>query len=288
MNLCDKNEIRALLSRHGFHFSKSMGQNFLIDGGVPRRIVASSEIDAGCGVLEIGPGVGALTAELAAVAGMVVAVELDRALLPVLGETLSSRHNVEILNGDILKTDLPALVARSFSGLKPVVCANLPYNITSPVLTALIEASCFQRITVMVQREVALRICSPAGGADYGAFSVFMQYHAVPARLFDVPPDCFFPPPRVTSSVLSLEPRAAPPAAVEDKALFFSVVRAAFSKRRKTLVNALLSAYGDRLTKDTLRGIVSDLGFGEDIRGERLDIPAFAALSSRIGAALAP
>ncbi|MDD4715826.1 MAG: 16S rRNA (adenine(1518)-N(6)/adenine(1519)-N(6))-dimethyltransferase RsmA [Oscillospiraceae bacterium] len=288
MNLCDQNEIRRVLTRHGFHFSKSKGQNFLVDDSVPEKIVSSAEVDAGCGVLEIGPGIGALTAALSQKAGKVTAVELDRGLLPVLRETLSSRGNVELISGDILKTDLRMLVKRSFPGLKPVVCANLPYNITSPVLLALIKSYCFQRITVMVQREVALRMCSPAGRADYGAFSVFVQYHAEPTLLFDVPPSCFFPRPKVTSSVISLKTRGDPAAPVEDEALFFQVVRAAFAQRRKTLLNALFAVFGSRLSKDTLRGILESCGFPADIRGERLDIPAFAALSRRIGAALAP
>ena len=166
MNLCDYNTIRDLLARHGFHFSKSMGQNFLIDPEVPRRIAESSGADAGCGVLEIGPGIGPLTAELAQRAGKVVAVELDRALLPVLAETMAPYPNVEIVPGDVLKLDLAALAAEKFSGLTPLVCANLPYNITSPVLESLVETPCFTAFTVMIQREVARRLCAPQGSSD--------------------------------------------------------------------------------------------------------------------------
>ena len=155
MNLCDYNTIRDLLARHGFHFSKSMGQNFLIDPEVPRRIAEASGADAGCGVLEIGPGIGPLTAELAQRAGKVVAVELDRALLPVLAETMAPYPNVEVVPGDVLKLDLTAIAAEKFQGLTPIVCANLPYNVTSPILEKLVESPCFTAFTVMIQREVA-------------------------------------------------------------------------------------------------------------------------------------
>ena len=175
MNLCDIRTIRALLGRHGFHFSKSMGQNFLIADWVPREIAAASGADADCGVLEIGPGIGPLTTELCRRAGKVTAVELDRALLPVLEETMAPWDNFHLIPGDILKMDLKDLVQREFPGLRPLVCANLPYNITTPVLTALVEAGCFEQVTVMIQKEVARRVAGGPGG-DYGAFSVFFQY----------------------------------------------------------------------------------------------------------------
>ena len=238
MNLCDYNTIRDLLARHGFHFSKSMGQNFLIDPEVPRRIAEASGADAGCGVLEIGPGIGPLTAELAQRAGKVVAVELDRALLPVLAETMAPYPNVEVVPGDVLKLDLTAIAAEKFQGLTPIVCANLPYNVTSPILEKLVESPCFTAFTVMIQREVAHRICAAPGSPDYGAFSVFCQYHAHTELLFDVPPDCFLPAPKVTSSVLRMVPKS-PPAEVDDETHFFRVVRAAFAQRRKTLANSL-------------------------------------------------
>ena len=188
MKLTDINQIKALLTRHGFRFSKSMGQNFLIADWVPEDIVAAAGIDRDTGVLEIGPGIGCLTAKLSDRAGKVLAVELDRALQPILAETLEGRDNVEILFGDVMKQDLPALVEAHLAPLRPVVCANLPYNVTSPVLTALIRAGCFEQITVMVQREVARRICAGAGSADYGAFGLFVQWYTQPEILFDVPP----------------------------------------------------------------------------------------------------
>ena len=228
MNLCDINQIKALLARHGFRFSKSMGQNFLIENWVPRDIAAASGAAPGFGVLEVGPGIGPLTRELSHLADKVVSVELDRSLLPILKETLSDRDNVEIVPGDILKTDIPALVAEKFSGLRPIACANLPYNITTPVLTAFLEAGCFQSITVMIQREVARRICAAPGTGDYGAFSLYCQVHAQTELLFDVPPECFIPAPKVTSSVLRLTPRPLPEE-IDDADAFFRVVKAAFA-----------------------------------------------------------
>ena len=207
MNLTDYNEIRALLARHKFRFSKSMGQNFLTAAWVPEDIAASAGLDEKTGVLEVGPGVGCLTRELSQRAGKVVSVELDRSLQPILAETLTGCENVEVLFGDVLKQNLPALVKESFPGLTPVVCANLPYNVTTPVLTKLIEAGCFERITVMIQREVARRICAGPGTADYGAFGLFVQWHCETELLFDVPPSCFVPQPKVTSSVIRLTRR---------------------------------------------------------------------------------
>ena len=207
-------------------------------------------------------------------------MELDRALLPILKETLADCPNAEIVPGDILKTDIPALVGEKFAGLTAVACANLPYNITTPAITALIEAGCFASITVMIQREVARRICARPGTGDYGAFSVFCQYHTAPELLFDVPPECFIPAPKVTS-VLRMVPRPAPEE-VDDPEHFFRVVRAAFAQRRKTLVNGLHAAFGDKLTKEQLANILVDCGLPADVRGERLGIAEFAGISRKI------
>ena len=282
MDLCDLNTIKALLGRHGFHFSKSMGQNFLIQDWVPRGLVEGAGVGPENGVLEIGPGIGPLTSQLSAAAQKVVAVELDRSLLPVLAETLQDCSNVEVLPADILKLDIPALVDEKFPGLVPMACANLPYNITTPVLTALIEANRFACIAVMIQREVALRICAAPGTADYGAFSVYCQYHAVPELLFDVGPECFVPAPKVTSSVIRMVPRSAPPEGVEDEKRFFRVVKAAFGQRRKTLLNALAAGLGG-VDKDRIKAAIADAGLEENIRGERLGIPEFAALTRALG-----
>lgn len=278
MNLCDVNQIKALLARHGFRFSKSMGQNFLIEPWVPRDIAAASGAGPETGVLEVGPGIGPLTRELSQLAGKVVSVELDRSLLPILKETLADRDNVEIVSGDILKTDIPALVREKFAGLTPIACANLPYNITTPAITALLESGCFQSITVMIQREVARRICAQPGTGDYGAFSVYCQVYAKTELLFDVPPECFIPAPKVTSSVLRLTPRPLPEE-IGDPVAFFRVVKAAFAQRRKTLLNALSAVYGGQFSKQELQAILQRCGLPGDIRGERLDIPQFAALA---------
>lgn len=278
LDLCDVNQIKQLLARHGFRFSKSMGQNFLIAPWVPREIADASGAAPGRGVVEVGPGIGPLTLELSRRAERVVSVELDRSLLPVLSESLAGRDNVEIVPGDILKTDIPALVREKLPGLEPVACANLPYNITTPAITALIEAVCFSRITVMIQREVARRICAAPGTADYGAFSVYCQYHTEPELLFDVEPACFIPAPKVTSTVIRMTPRPAPEE-VDDQTHFFQVVRASFAQRRKTLLNNLSTAFGGQYDKEALREIIAACGLPADVRGERLAIADFAALS---------
>lgn len=284
LDLCNINDIRQLLGRHGFRFSKAMGQNFLTAGWVPERIAEESKADGDCGVLEIGPGVGCLTAELAPRAGRVVSVELDRRLIPVLEETLSDFENVELVQGDILKLDIEKLVS-SFDGLRPVVCANLPYNITSPVLAKIIDSGLFERITVMVQREFARRVCAKAGESDYGAFTLYVNYHTEPELLFDVPPGCFMPQPKVTSTVVSLNRRSEPPVAA-DREMLFRVIKASFAHRRKTLVNGLCSAFGSRLTKEELATVVLSCGHDEQIRGETLDLEGFAAVTLELTAAL--
>lgn len=279
--LDERKAIEALLARHGFHFSKSRGQNFLIRRDVPRAIAEASGAGEGDGVLEIGPGVGALSCELCRRAGRVVAVELDRALLPILDETMAEFPNFEVVSGDVLKLDLPALVRERFAGLRPIVCANLPYNITTPALTALIEARSFACLTVLIQKEVAERLCARPGTAAYGAFSVYMQYHTEPELCFEVGPECFLPAPKVTSAVLRARVRETPPAAVTDERFFFRVVNAAFALRRKTLVNSLTTAFG-ALGKERLTEIVTSCGLDADVRGERLDLAAFAALAERL------
>ena len=278
MDLCNEKDIRALLGRHGFRFSKSMGQNFLIEGWVPRDIAEASGAGPDTGVLEIGPGIGPLTVQLARRAAKVAAIELDRTLYPILAETLAPYPNAEVVPGDAMKLDLAALVSDKFSGLTAIACANLPYNITTPVLTALIEAGCFASITVMIQREVALRICAAPGSSDYGAFSVFCQYHTQPELLFEVGPECFLPAPKVTSSVLRMVPKA-PPAEVDDEAHFFRVVRAAFAQRRKTLANSLSASLGGSCGKQAVARAIEACGLPAAVRGERLSISEFAALS---------
>ncbi len=284
MNLCSERDLRSLLARHGFRFSKSMGQNFLINPQVPADIAAACGADQSCAVVEIGPGVGALTVELSQRAGRVIAIELDKALLPLLGESLAGRPNVTVIPGDALKLDLAQLLAVYGDGLTPVVCANLPYNITSPVLTRLLEGGLFRDITVMLQREVARRICAAPGTADYGAFSVFCQYHADCEVLFDVPPEAFLPAPKVTSSVIRMITKA-PPILPEYEELFFRTVRGSFALRRKTLANSLASAFGE-LTKEQITRAIAACGLPERVRGESLDIPALYRLALALGAAI--
>ena len=283
MNLTNPSELKLLLSKHGFRFSKAMGQNFLIASWVPERIALEAGIDEVTGVLEVGPGVGCLTHELAQYAGRVLAVELDERLRPVLSETLADCENADVVFGDVLKQNLPELVREHFGGLRPVVCANLPYNVTSPLLTAFLEAGCFETVTVMIQREVAKRLCAKPGTADYGAFTVFTQWHAEPEILFDVSPGCFLPAPKVTSSVVKLTVRKAPPAEVQSEKRFFAVVRAAFNQRRKTLVNALSSGLSG-FAKEQIAQAIADCGLDERVRGETLGIAEFARLSDRLDA----
>ena len=276
MELTDINEVRALLARHGFRFSKSLGQNFLVASWVPRDIADSAGLDENTGVLEIGPGIGCLTKELSHRAGRVTAVELDESLKDVLAETLAGCGNVELIFGDILRQDIHALVRRHFDGLRPVVCANLPYNVTTPVLTALIESGEFDTITVMIQREVARRICAPANTPDYGAFGIFVQWHMTCELLFDVAPGCFIPQPKVTSSVIRLTRRTEKLYPVRDEALFFRIVRAAFNQRRKTLVNALSAGLG--LDKADIERAVTACGLDARVRGEALDAEQFVSI----------
>ena len=281
MRLTSPAELKALLERHGFRFSKALGQNFLIEPSVPRRIAEASGADESTLALEVGPGVGCLTSELALRAKKVVAIELDNALRGVLAETLGGLENVEIVWGDAAKLDLAALVRERAGALRPVVCANLPYSVTTPLLAAFIEAGCFERMTVMIQREVAQRLAAAPGTKDYGAFTVFVNWHCEVKRLFDVPPECFMPRPRVTSSVAALTPRAEPPCAVRDEALMFRCVRAAFSQRRKTLSNALSNGLGGFGRAEVLAALDA-AGIDPRTRGETLSGADFARLSDAL------
>lgn len=284
MDLCNRNDIQALLQRHGFHFSKAMGQNFLIQGWVPRDIAAASGADQHTGVLEIGPGIGPLTRELAQRAGKVVSVELDRRLYPVLEETMADFPNFTLIRGDVMQQELPALVREHFGGLRPILCANLPYNITTPLLTRVVESRCFQSLTVLIQKEVAQRICAAPGTADYGAFTLLMQYYTAPELLFEVPNTCFLPAPKVTSAVIHCPVRQQPPVEVGSEAMLWRTVRAGFALRRKTLVNSLQTGFS--LPKDRLAAIVSACGLPENVRGERLSLADYAALADALAAVM--
>lgn len=282
MNLCDIEVIRSVLGRHGFRFSKSLGQNFLTDESVPRRIAEMSGAGETGNVVEVGPGMGCLTAALCKKAEKVVAVELDRALLPVLDETLAEFDNYTVVQGDVLALDLAALRREQFAEGNVVACANLPYYITTPAITALLESGMFEKITVMVQKEVAERVCASAGTAAYSAFSIYVQYHAEAELLFDVPADCFVPKPKVDSAVLQLRPRKKPAVEVQDEKLYFALVRAAFNMRRKTLVNALGPVLGGEMSKEEITQLVASIGLDERVRGERLQLADFAALANAV------
>ena len=281
MELTDLATIRTLCEKYDFALSKGFGQNFIVNPGVPPKIVDAAGIDRSFGVLEIGPGIGPLTAELAQRAGKVVAVELDRALLPVLAETMAPYPNVEIVPGDVLKLDLKALTAEKFPGLTPMVCANLPYNVTSPILEKLVETPCFPSFTVMIQREVARRLCAPQGSAEGGSFSLFLQYHMEPELLFDVPPEKFLPAPKVTSSVIRCVRRDRPAVEVEDEAFFFKVVRGGFLLRRKTLANSLAAALPG-VSKEAVQQAIAGVGLPAAVRGEQLTLEDFAKLSAAL------
>jgi 16S rRNA (adenine1518-N6/adenine1519-N6)-dimethyltransferase len=262
--------------------SKSLGQNFLTDASVADRIVREARLDASFGVLEIGPGTGALTPGLCAAAGRVVAVELDGRLIPALEAKLAGAGNAEIVQGDIMKIDIGGLVEEKFSGLRRVVCANLPYGITTPAITALLRSEAFESLTVMAQREVAARICAAPGSPDCGSFSIFCQYHAECAVLFDVPPDAFVPRPSVWSSVVRLVARRERAVPREGEKMFFRVSRAAFAQRRKTLVNALSASFGHRIEKSAISQAICALGYSPLIRGEVLGVSDFAEISAAL------
>ncbi len=281
INVTDIQVMKPLLAAHGFHFSKAKGQNFLIAGWVPRQIAEDAGVDETAGVLEIGPGIGPLTQQLCLRAKKVVACELDERLKPILALTLEDFDNIDILWQDVLKTDVKALVAEHFAGLRPMACANLPYYITSPILQALLEAECFDSVTVMVQKEVAQRIAAKAGSADYSAFTIFCNYYAEPEVLFDVPAHCFLPQPKVTSAVIHLKVRKDRPWDIDDPEIFFRTVRASFAMRRKKLSNGLASGFPE-LGKTGAAEVLAACGFPETVRGETLDIPQFAKIANEI------
>lgn len=282
MDLCDRKDIQSLLARHGFHFAKSLGQNFLIRGDVAEAIADAGCIP-GCGVLEVGPGIGALTVQLARRAEKVVSVELDKRLPPVLAETMADCDRFTLIEGDVMKLPLAAVAAEQFQGLEPVLCANLPYNITTPFLTECVRAGCFRQLTVLIQKEVAQRICARPGTGEYGAFTVLMQYYTEPELLFEVPNTCFMPPPKVTSAVVRCVTRRERPVQVVSEEAFWRTVRAGFALRRKTLVNSLQTGW--QLPKERLAGIVESCGLPPTVRGEALGLEEYARLADALAAA---
>ena len=281
VNVCDIQVMKPLLQEHGFRFSKAKGQNFLIASWVPESIAREAGVDETAGVLEIGPGIGPLTQQLCLRAGRVCAVELDTRLKPLLDITVGEFSNLEMLWADALKLDLPGLVREKLGGLRPMACANLPYYITTPILAALLEADCFDSVTVMVQKEVAQRIAAAPGTPDYGAFTVLCQYYAEPELLFDVPAHCFLPQPKVTSAVIRLKVRKNRSWGEADREIFFRTVRASFAMRRKKLSNGLAAGFPE-LGKAGAEAVILRAGFPENVRGETLGIPEFVRIANAI------
>lgn len=282
MELSNIGTIKDILGRHGFTFSKSLGQNFLINPSVCPKMAEQSGAKKGVGVIEVGPGIGVLTCQLAKRADRVVAIELDKRLLPVLDETLAEYDNIKIINDDILKIDLKKLIETELSGMEVVVCANLPYYITSPVIMKLLEDRLpINALTVMVQKEAAQRICAEVGSRQSGAVTVAVNYYAKPQILFGVSAGSFMPAPKVDSAVIRLDILKEPCVQVEDEELFFKVVKAAFSQRRKTLPNSLSA--GLQISKLTVTNALNRANVPVNYRAEQLTMEQLAKISNAIG-----
>ena len=271
----------AVLQKYQFHFQKKFGQNFLIDTHVLDKIIRSAEITKDDMVLEIGPGIGTMTQYLACAAGKVVAVEIDKNLIPILEDTLAGYENVQIINEDVLKVDLTELSKKENGGRPIKVVANLPYYITTPIIMGLFENHVpLKSITVMVQKEVADRMQVGPGTKDYGALSLAVQYYARPYIVANVPPNCFMPRPKVGSAVIRLERHETPPVQVEDEKLMFRIIRASFNQRRKTLANGLKNSPELDFSREEIEAAIESLGKGASVRGEALTLEEFAALSN--------
>lgn len=279
--LTNRRAIRALMEKHGFTFSRSLGQNFIVNPSVCPRIAEEGGAGPGVGVLEIGPGIGVLTAELARRAEKVVSLEIDARLLPILEETLAEFKNVTVIHADVLKTDLGALIAGEFSGMETVVCANLPYYITSPVVMRLLESRLpIRAVTVMVQKEAAQRICAQPGTRSSGAISAAVRYYSQPRVLFPVAKGSFFPAPEVDSAVIRMDIRRSPAVQATDESLLFRVIRGAFSQRRKTVLNALSSAL--ELPKEQIAAVLEEAAVPASARAEALTLENFAAIADGV------
>lgn len=283
MELSNIGNIKTILSKHGFTFSKSLGQNFLINPSVCPRMAEYGGAEKGVGVIEVGPGIGVLTCELAKRADKVVSVELDKRLLPVLDETLSEFNNIKIVNDDILKIDLQKLIAEEFDGMEVVVCANLPYYITSPVIMKLLEDRLpIKALTVMVQKEAAQRICADVGTRQSGAVTVAVNYYAKPSMLFGVSAGSFMPAPKVDSAVIRLDILSEPEVTVDNEKLFFTIVKSAFGQRRKTLPNSLSA--GLSISKTQIITALENAGIPQNYRAEQLSMQQLATLSNALNA----
>ena len=277
--LSDISNIKAILSRHGFTFSRSLGQNFLINPSVCPKMAAASGAGKGAGVIEIGPGIGVLTCELAKLADKVVAIELDKRLLPVLNETLSEYNNIKIINDDALKVDFKSLIEREFSDMPVYICANLPYYITSPVIMRLLESKLnVGSITVMVQKEAALRLCAAVGTRQSSSITVAVNYYAQAEMLFGVSAGSFLPAPKVDSAVIRLNINKTPPVCVDDEAFFFKIIQSAFGQRRKTVLNSI--SFGLGIDKPKLSEVLKSCGIPENYRAEQLTLENFSDIAN--------
>lgn len=272
-----------VLQKYNFSFQKKFGQNFLIDTHVLDKIIRAADITKDDMVLEIGPGIGTMTQYLSEAAGKVIAVEIDKNLIPILSDTLNGYDNVTIINEDVLKLDIKKLAREENGGMPIKVVANLPYYITTPIIMGLFESDVpVQSITVMVQKEVADRMQTGPGNKDYGALSLAVQYYAKPYIVANVPPNCFMPRPKVGSAVIRLTRHESLPVEVKDERLFFDIIRASFNQRRKTLANGLKNSDKLDLTKEVIIESIESLGKGADVRGETLTLNEFAQLSNSI------
>lgn len=282
MKLTSVSEVRAVMERHGLRFNKGYGQNFLINDAIPKRIAEECGAAPDEGILEIGPGIGTLTVELCRRYRKVVAIEIDSSLLPALAETTGEFDNLKIINNDVLKVDLRRLISEEFGEMPVTVCANLPYYITTPILMGLLESGCrFENITVMIQKEVAQRLCAKPGDADYGAVTASVCRYGTVSRLFTVSAGSFLPAPKVDSAVIRLTLDKERRYTVRDEAMMTRCIRGAFAQRRKTLVNSLASEFGE-FSKDELASAVASCGFPVTVRGETLSVTDFAALSDAL------
>lgn len=280
MKLYNPSELKRVIEMHGFSFSKSLGQNFLIDEGVLEDIVEGSGVDENSAALEVGPGAGVLTRELAQSAKSVVAVEIDKSLMPLLDYTLGEFDNVSVINEDVLKVDLKKLIEENFGDMPVHVVANLPYYITTPIIMKFLEEEIpVKSLTVMVQKEVAERMAAPPGGKDYGALSAAVQFYTVPKIITKAEPHCFMPQPKVASVVIRLEVQNEPTVSVKDKNKMFAIIKSAFGQRRKTLLNALSKSPYINIGKDSVKEALLSMGLDENIRGEKLSLEEFARLS---------
>lgn len=282
--LSDIGTIKEILTKYGFSFSKALGQNFLINPSVCPKMAEMSGAGKEIGVIEVGPGIGVLTCELAKIADKVVAIELDKRLLPVLEETLSDFNNIKVVNDDILKIDLHKLIEKEFPGMEVVVCANLPYYITSPVIMRLLEERLpIKSITVMVQKEAAERLCAPVGTRQSGAVTVAVNYYATAKTLFKVSAGSFMPPPKVDSAVIRLDIRPSQAIDITDEKMLFSVIKAAFAQRRKTLLNTL--SHSLKYDKAQITDILNKTGIPLTARAEQLKMEEFAAIANELASA---